>query len=216
MNIEKYNILDTEIMNRLERGDITNEQANEVLDLVFEKYIVDDAYDSCDNDLYYEASKNTMYVNNKKDKPTGKDINKSDKNNNVKPNEKPIKRMAIAKAVNAYAQRIPKEILFLWKSRKREFIGSDKYKKMKTELKLSFKNFKSLKKELNREEKIIMQNHIIDIDNLYAPLYNKLKQNARRWDGLTDAEFREIIDESISKTNRYISMGVYRYNPPPF
>ena len=41
-NFEKYNKLHAEIMKRLEAGEITTEQAKEVNDLAFEKYITED------------------------------------------------------------------------------------------------------------------------------------------------------------------------------
>lgn len=45
MNIEKYNKLHDEIMKRLENGEITMEQAKEVNDLAFDKYIVMESTD---------------------------------------------------------------------------------------------------------------------------------------------------------------------------
>jgi hypothetical protein len=41
MNIEKYNKLHDELMKRLESGEITTEQAKEVNDLAFDKYITE-------------------------------------------------------------------------------------------------------------------------------------------------------------------------------
>jgi hypothetical protein len=41
MNIEKYNKLHSEIMNRLENGEITVETAKEINDLAFDKYITE-------------------------------------------------------------------------------------------------------------------------------------------------------------------------------
>lgn len=45
MNIEKYNKIHNELMNRLENGKITVENAKEVHDLVFDKYIAEGAID---------------------------------------------------------------------------------------------------------------------------------------------------------------------------
>ena len=44
-NFEKYNKLHTEIMKRLEAGEITTEQAKEVNDLAFEKYVTEGVVD---------------------------------------------------------------------------------------------------------------------------------------------------------------------------
>lgn len=41
MNIEKYNKLHNELMNRLEAGEITTERAKEINDLAFDKYITE-------------------------------------------------------------------------------------------------------------------------------------------------------------------------------
>jgi hypothetical protein len=41
MNIEKYNKLHTEIMKKLENGEITTERAKEINDLAYDKYITE-------------------------------------------------------------------------------------------------------------------------------------------------------------------------------
>ena len=51
-NYKRYNLIHNEIMNRLEAGKITTEQAKEVNDLAFNKYITESAISSIILDRY--------------------------------------------------------------------------------------------------------------------------------------------------------------------
>ena len=49
-NFDRYNRLHTEIINRLEKGEITTEQAKDVVNLAFNKYIVEAENDTLSDD----------------------------------------------------------------------------------------------------------------------------------------------------------------------